>query len=788
MKFVILGLAGIGLAAVGCTGDAGKAGADGAAGTNGAPGADGESCTATDNGDGTYTLDCDGNIIIVSDGVPGVDGESCTVTDNGDGTYNLDCGGEIITVSDGAPGANGAGLASENCVACHNDSNIAAVSAVHLVKEYTHPAPDVEYTATITNAEIVAATGAVEITFNIKDNHGYFVEVGPYRYAGPLSSYDVRFYLAKLELDASDNFNWKRVVYERGSDGTFVDNNNGSYTFTSDAIVTDGFVDVDYPARDAAYDGSNTYRAGISFGGHAGPASSPTYDFRPVDNETDPTIIDSRNIVATATCVKCHGNEFSGHGGDRKTVENCVLCHNPTTNMEADDLVNNEKFGEMDSSAMSIMIHNIHSGNDDYWIYRSRSGGNWYNWGENPTNEPRATHTMTFPQPSYKCTACHEADTATMSDGLVWQQKPTRSNCGESCHTDVDFTLDDTTTHDAGQQLNDDNCAGCHNASNIGSKHSTANTDIISAADLALDTPEYTVAITMLDNTGTEITSITDVAGMAAQVKIVISDGSGPIDHTDVANFHHANLFVYGPRSQMNPVLTTAAAAGGLGYYASNNLKNDTKATITAESIIYQLDVADGLKAGTYAAYVDVCNVAGDATDGYQAPGTAIANFQVGTTKVEKQVAGNCMACHGDTIMHGGKDSSHRHDTTFDAERCGACHDYTNGSPTATSYQWFGGNPISKRVHAVHAAATLIDPDYTVGHAPAVAGHEWSHILYPAALNDCAGTCHNPANSTDAWKTNPNQLACMGCHDTPEASDHALLMGGEPAPEPVPAN
>jgi hypothetical protein len=104
---------------------------------------------------------------------------------------------------------------------------------------------------------------------------------------------------------------------------------------------------------------------------------------------------------------------------------------------------------------------------------------------------------------------------------------------------------------------------------------------------------------------------------------------------------------------------------------------------------------------------------------------------------------------------------------------------------TATSYEWFGANPISKRVHAVHAAPTLIDADYTIGHAPPE-GHMWEHIMFPAELYDCAGSCHLGSVSTDAWANNANQLACMGCHDTPEASDHMFLMGGEPPPAATP--
>lgn len=717
---------------------------------------------------------------------------SCKGSDGADGV----AGAAGAAGTDGAVGVAGAGLSSENCVVCHGAGRDAAPDVVHNIKEYAHPAPDVSYTGTITDAT-VDANGKLQITFNVKDNHGDYVEVGSFRDDGPLSAYDVRFYGAKLD----STMNWKQVIYERGTDGTFTDNGNGTYTFASDVTMDAGYTNSDYSNRDATYDATATYRAGIAFGGHGGPASSPTLDFVPNGS----TVTDTRNIVATATCEKCHGNEFHGHGGDRKSVENCVLCHNPTTN--ASDLANNLADGETDSTNMSVMIHNIHNGTDDYWVYRSRAGGNWYSWGavDEPTGpfytgivgKERSTHQMTFPDKAYNCVVCHEDSTSDMSDGLYWQTAPSRVGCGDSCHTGVDWVAGGTgTLHSGGAQTDDTGCAGCHPAAgttkSITVAHSTANTNIIAAADLALDTPEYTIAVSIVDADGTDV-GATDIAGTAASVKIVISKDGAVIDHTTVADFNHANLFVYGPRAMAQPVLTTAAAAGGAGYYANNALATDAKATIAAGSIMYQLDTATGLTAGTYAAYVDVAKEKGDATDGYQAPSVAKVNFQVGTTTVEKQTAGSCYDCHGDTIMHGGKTNSHRHDTTFDAEACAACHDYTLGSPASTAYDWLGAKPIRKRVHSVHGAKKLYDGaiadgktateadefvDWVVGHAPAEEGHVWSHISFPSELNDCAGSCHQPADSSDAWKTNPNQLACMGCHATEKASDHMFLMGG----------
>lgn len=65
-------------------------GVDGAQGEDGKDGAN--VCTATDNGDGTKTLNCnDGSSFTVSDGLDGEDGTSCSVADNRNGTATISC-------------------------------------------------------------------------------------------------------------------------------------------------------------------------------------------------------------------------------------------------------------------------------------------------------------------------------------------------------------------------------------------------------------------------------------------------------------------------------------------------------------------------------------------------------------------------------------------------------------------------------------------------------------------------------------------------------------------------
>ena len=132
------------------------------------------------------------------------------------------------------------------------------------------------------------------------------------------------------------------------ANGTLVNNGGGSYTYTfrknlATATLPDNVTLV-------GYDRALTHRVIVTMGGHNGPTGEGDLDFVP----NGAAVTATRNIVLTATCKKCHGPEFAGHGGDRVTVEGCVACHSPDSK--------DAQSGE--SIEMAVMIHKIHAGNE----------------------------------------------------------------------------------------------------------------------------------------------------------------------------------------------------------------------------------------------------------------------------------------------------------------------------------------------------------------------------------------------------------------------------------------
>ena len=351
----------------------------------------------------------------------------------------------------------------------------------------------------------------------------------------------------------------------RENGGTFADYGDGSYSYVFDTDLST--VTTPVSSVDVTYDRSFTHRVSVMIGGHSGATADANFDFVPDGS----SITETRDIVQTTTCIKCHGVEFHGHGGDRLTMENCVTCHNAPGGSDP------EGGALMD---MTVMIHKIHAGGelasipgvdgivfDDpaTGIDESADNGAYTWWGHRDSEH--SWEKTAFPAVIQNCTACHEG---TGADVANWMTVPSRLACG-SCHDDVDFT--DGTNHlTAGAQANDNGCAGCHPDS--GSTYA-----VTDAHDWTVKDPRHIMEFQVDITVSAPATGDYFVAGESPVISIVLrhdDDGDATwdtIDHTTVIEdtdnesnalprdglFDTAYLFVQGPRAKFNPVLTTRA-------------------------------------------------------------------------------------------------------------------------------------------------------------------------------------------------------------------------------------
>jgi len=204
-----------------------------------------------------------------------------------------------------------------------------------------------------------------------------------------------------------------------------------------------------------------------------------------------PSPLTAREVVKTDNCNQCH-TEVQFHGGSRRTVPVCLLCH--TSGAE-------DSTGSGVSIDFRVMIHKLHDGAhlpsvlgvatnpDGSRNYAATPtplviGGTDYSsvafpvWPSLNTSMPRdfgyssltsgqRSLENTMLQGAVECAKCHGDPDGTgpltsPAQGDLHRAQPTRRACG-SCHDDIDWTLPYQSNQSVmPPQLNDSACLFCH--------------------------------------------------------------------------------------------------------------------------------------------------------------------------------------------------------------------------------------------------------------------------------------------------------------------------------------
>ena len=174
-----------------------------------------------------------------------------------------------------------------------------------------------------------------------------------------------------------------------------------------------------------------------------------TYDFVPAGGTPAP-----RDIVRTADCNQCHGlpngmtsatgsSGLAAHGGPRRDVQLCIMCHQPQT---SDPNTGN-------TLDFKVFIHKVHMGSS---LPSVQSGKPFQIVGfQNSVND---FSTVVDPADVRRCQTCHNPKNGAAQTN-AWLTQPSRAACG-SCHDNVNF--DTGANHPAGAELSDATCAECH--------------------------------------------------------------------------------------------------------------------------------------------------------------------------------------------------------------------------------------------------------------------------------------------------------------------------------------
>ena len=471
------------------------------------------------------------------------------------------------------------------------------------------------------------------------------------------------------------------------------------------------------------------------------------FQFRPDGNAVQAT----REVVATETCNKCH-TRLEAHGGVRREVQHCIVCHTPQT---FDDITGR-------SLDFAEMIHKIHRGHD----LPSVQDGESYilaNLDFSP---------VAFPQDIRNCTVCH----TDAPHAAVYLEQPTRSAC-VACHDRTWFGNRDEipngyTMHVGGQQINDNLCQQCHTPTAPGPSpifeahmrpHASPaapglRLEITNIEVLPAEGSGGRLRITFdaIDKNGLLYSNASELNALGATIaypapeyeiamREPIVGGGGPRG-TLVANMDGSFSYTFSLLLPDLPDETFAVAMDGRVSFSFRG-QNYNQGT---SSNAYSLFTLDG-----------------------SAPTArrAIVNEE------------NCNQCHDEIRFHG--------ESRVGVNLCVMCHNVNATDVARRPADALPPESINFKdlIHSIHRGVDLAN-DFTVygfGNVP----HHFSDVRFPGRLESC-NICHLPGTeqvpvAQEALSTMvthngelirevlPERAACTSCHDHLVTNVHAIL-------------
>lgn len=515
---------------------------------------------------------------------------------------------------------------------------------------------------------------------------------------------------------------------------------------------------------------THRYSIAIDLSGAARETLAPDNPFRDFVPNGSP-VTTEKLVSATEQCATCHVR-FAEHGGPRRDVEFCVVCHNPgSVDPDAGESVD-----------MAYMAHSIHQGEDrasPYVVYGYQNIK--FDAGE-----------FAYPQPVTFCETCHTQSAAT-PQGDDWKDFPNAAACG-GCHveglnksgpssTTGRYTY--TFTHPASSGLpsdfltfDDGDCRGCHKPG--GTAGDVLEVHKRHEDRKAIENGElFTYRITQVENA---------VAGQAPKVTFQILKDGQPVDVKGITTGRLRLDFAWTGQDVHNIAdIAGDQYAAPRGEAIVVNLIDEMASVVDNGDGTFSYTLAQPLPAGFSDAslgtglmvVLEGRRVMPDGSEAY--PDSAYA-FAGGPARTQLVAQEKCEACHKKVAIHGGSRAG-------DPMICTACHNSSVGGTWDTDV--YGAIALGAFIHGVHA-----------GNVPALGGS--GEPRYPQSLGRCEG-CHLPGTynlartnalpiTVDAGTTledGPAALAwtddladsatagtCKGCHASSEAISHMAQQGG----------
>ena len=626
------------------------------------------------------------------------------------------------------------------------------------------------------NSAAIAANGTITAVYTLADPNGVPLDAAGVATPGAISL----SYIAAMIPNSQEDYT---AYTTRAATGTVIASTQQPGADTGGVATQTGPGQYQYTfhtTAPAGFDATATHTIGI-YGSRTLTAynlgtnyASATFNFVP--NGAKVTHV--HDIIETASCNACH-DQLSAHGGSRRGMNMCVLCHQPQ----------NVDPNTGDTMDAKVFFHKIHMGAS----LPSVVAGTPYVPAINShgTFDYSKVVFPADPADPRRCTTCHSQTTGA-AQATAYLTNPMRAACG-ACHDNVNFATG--ANHPGGIQNDDTQCANCHVAK--GEMDFDAS---IMGAHVA------PTASSLLSGLAVNITGVTNgTAGSAPVVAFTVADkNKNPVALSALGSI---SFTMAGPTADYG--YTSFGSTVTTPGYVTESASGATCAAGTC-TYTFTHPVPAG-STGTYAIGVEarrtetvpelIAGATVQTSIEYGAP-NVVSYFSVdGSTVAPRRTVvalANCNGCHVSLQVHGAL----RNNTEY----CVLCHNPSNtdASLRATTTNAVDkalppqGIDLNKLVHRIHfgpnaAADGAKNPYIVVGFGGS--HNDFSNTLFPpmsptgstGETQNCS-MCHvnsseqnlplglNPVVDPQGW-INPIQRiagACSGCHTSVSESSHFL--------------
>ena len=622
------------------------------------------------------------------------------------------------------------------------------------------------------NSAAISPSGAITVTYTLTDPNGLPLDSAGVTTPGLISLSYVAAVIPNGQQDYTTYTTRTATgtvlasTQQPGADsgGTVTQVGPGQYQYTFHTAAPSGF-DATATHTIGIYGSRNLTPYGLTIN-----YASATYNFVP----DGATVTHVHDIIRTASCNACH-DQLSAHGGSRRGMNMCVLCHTPQNS--------DPNTGE--TLDAKVFFHKIHMGAS----LPSVIAGTPYIPAMNSfgTFNYSAVVFPADPGDPRRCEVCH-SQTSGATQATAFATNPTRAACG-ACHDNVNFATG--ANHPGGVQVDDSMCSTCH----IPQGQTDFDASIVGAHVAP-------TASSLLSGLAVNITKVQNsTAGNAPVVSFTVLNNAGQA--IPVAQLGSISFTMAGPTTDYGytsfgsgvttPGYVTESAAKATCDGSGNCMYTFTHTVPAAATGTYAIGVearrTETVLAGTPS----------QQSITYGAPNKVVYFSVDGSTVLDRRTVvqiGNCNQCHVSLQLHG----TLRNNTEY----CVMCH---NPSNTDVSVRGSAVVPADKAappqginfnllVHRIHYGINMQAANRTYVVVGFGGSHnDFSSTLFPALSPTGAATdtqncalCHVNGSEQNLplgknavvdpqGPVNPNPAissACSGCHVDLPAASHML--------------